>query len=245
MKGSSGVRSISAPIFAVVAPFAVAGALVPLRQDIRASNVSLVLVVVVVVAAIIGGRRGGAICALASAAAFDVLFTQPYGSLTIHGRDDIETTFLLLVVGVAVGELVVRARRSRVRELAKEHELNRMQRLAELAAGGEPPGRLIQAVQRELIDLLHLQSCHFERPPFGDSLPMIGHGRVRIEEGSLATVAAPNCVELPVWGDGRPVGRFVLELPYDSIGLLIPEEDRATAIALADQLGSLLVNGAG
>ena len=50
---------------------------------------------------------------------------------------------------------------------------------------------------------------------------------------------------MPVWGDGRQVGRFVLELPYDSIGLLIPTEDRATAVSLADKLGSLLVNGAG
>jgi two-component system sensor histidine kinase KdpD len=203
------------------------------------------LVVVVVGAAVVGSRLGGAVAAVSSTIAFDLFFTQPYGSLTIHGRDDIETTFLLLVVGVVVGELVVRTRRSRVAEVAKQHELDRMQRLAELAAGGEPPGRLIQAVQRELIDLLHLENCYFERPPFGGSFPMIGHGRVLIEDGALATLSPPNTVELPVWGDGRQVGRFVLELPYDSIGLLIPTEDRATAVALADKLGSLLVNGAG
>jgi hypothetical protein len=232
-------------VLGVIAPFAVAGALIPLRADIRPSNVSLVLVVVVVTCAVLGNRLGGVLAALSSTFAFDLFFTKPFGSLTIHGRDDVETTVLLLAVGVIVGELVVRARRSRMAELAKQRELDRMQRLAELAAGGEPPGRLIQDVQRELIDLLHLEGVHFEWPPFLETLPLIGHGRVLIEEGALATFAPPNAVELPVWGDGRQIGRFVLELPYESIGLLIPSEDRATAVALADQLGSLLANGAG
>src|SRR4030081_3346860 len=107
-------RRMAQVAVAAVTPFAVAGALIPLRHDIRPSNVSLLLVVVVVGAAVVGSRLGGAVAAVSSTIAFDLFFTQPYGSLTIHGRDDIETTFLLLVVGVVVGELVVRTRRRRV-----------------------------------------------------------------------------------------------------------------------------------
>jgi len=227
---------------AVGVPFVVAAALVPLRSEMLASNVALVLVVVVVASAILGGRAGGALSALASAVAFDVFFTRPYGSFAINGRDDIETTVLLLVVGLVVGELVVRMYRSRMHALQKQHELDRIQRLAELAAGGEPPGRLIRAVEAELTHLLDLEACWFERPPFVATLPVLAHGRVRIA-GDDGGPAESRRLELPVWGDGRQIGRFVLDLPYDTFGMLIPGDDRATAIALADQLGSLLVNG--
>ena len=81
---------------------------------------SLVLVLVVVVAAVLGGRVGGAVAALVSMASFDFFFTRPYYSFTINSRDDVETAVLLLVVGLIVGELVVRTRRS------------------EIAGGGEP-----------------------------------------------------------------------------------------------------------
>lgn len=228
-------------LFAALVPFAVAGALVPLRSGMQPSNVALVLVVVVVASAILGGRVGGALSALASAVAFDVFFTRPYGSFVIHGRDDVETTVLLVVVGLAVGELVVRMYRSRMHALQKQHELERIQRLAELGAGGEPPGRLIRTVEAELTQLLDLDACWFERPPFVATLPVLAHGRVRV--GGDGASVQPRRLELPVWGDGRQIGRFVLDLPYDTVGMLIPGDDRAIAIALADRLGSLLVNG--
>jgi hypothetical protein len=229
-------------VLVVGTPLAVAVALVPIRAHMLASNVALVLVVVVVLAAVAGGRAGGALCALASAAAFDALFTRPYGSFVIHSRDDVETTVLLLAVGLAVGDLVVRTYRSRLHAVQKQLEVERMQRLAELAAGGEPPGRLIQAVRTELTQLLDLDACWFERPPFVATLPVLAHGRVRIDCDDGPAVA-PRRLELPVWGDGRQLGRFVLDLRYETVGMLIPSDDRATAIALADRLGSLLVTG--
>lgn len=229
-------------VLAVGGPFAVAAALVPLRSEMLASNVALVLVVVVVASAIVGGRVGGVLSALSSAVAFDVFFTRPYGSFAIHGRDDVETTALLLVVGLVVGELVVRMYRSRMHALHKQHEVERIQRLAELAAGGEPPGRLIRMVGAELTQLLGLEACWFERPPFVATLPVLAHGRVRVGGDDGGSVR-PRRLELPVWGDGRQIGRFVLDLPYDTVGMLIPGDDRASAMALADRLGALLVNG--
>jgi hypothetical protein len=213
-------------------------ALVPLRGDVRASNASLVLVVVVVVAALLGGRIGGVIAALTSTAAFDFFFTHPYSSFTIESRDDVETAILLLVVGLIVGELVVRTRRSESQAAESRAEVARVRRISELAAGGEPAGRLIGIVQAELIGLLPVRDCGFEPPPFASDLPQLTHQGVRVPGAEPA--AATGRIALPVFGGGRPVGRFVLDLEVGATGITIPREDRALAVALADQLGAVL-----
>ncbi|HEY3722078.1 MAG TPA: DUF4118 domain-containing protein [Acidimicrobiia bacterium] len=227
-------------VVALAGPVVVSAVLVPLRSDIRTSNVSLVLVLVVVVAAVLGGRLGGAIAALVSFASFDFFFTRPYSSLTIDSRDDVETAVLLLVVGLAVGELVVRNRRSRTRAAQSRAEVVRVRRLSELAAGGEPAGRLIGIVKDELVALLHVDECRFEPLPFREDLPELRHQGVRIPAVDLPELAGDHRVALPVYGAGRPVGRFVIDLEDGATGIALPPEDRALAVALADQLGTVL-----
>ena len=130
-------------MIAVAGPPVVAAALLPLREATRSVNVALLLVLVVLFAAILGERRGGAIAALSAALSFDYFFTHPYYSLRLARGDDIETTVLLLVVGLVTGELVVRARRGRLAALVSGREIERMRRLAEVGAGSDAPGRLI------------------------------------------------------------------------------------------------------
>ena len=45
-----------------------------------------------------------------------------------------------------------------------------------------------------------------------------------------------------MFGAGRAVGRFVIDLELGASGITVPPEDRALAVALADQLGTVLVN---
>lgn len=228
---------------ALLGPVAVSVALIPVRTDIRASNVSLVLVVVVILAAIAAGRVGGAVAACSSAIAFDFFFTRPYYSLRIAGRDDVETAILLLVVGLIVGELVVRSWQSRAAAASSRHEVERVRRVSAVAAGGESPGALILRVRQELVDVLHAQRCRFESPPFLESYPVLAHGSVRLPGVELPARGpeSSNLVALPVFGRGREIGRFVVELEQPGSGVLIPVEDRALASALADQLGAALV----
>ncbi len=177
-----------------------------------------------------------------SALSFDLFFTRPYGSFTVANRNDLETVVLLLLVGLAIGELVVRSRRSRRVAVQSRVEVDRMRRLAELAAGGESTGELVLIVQRELSTLLPLDGCRFERPPFATTLPRLQHGTVRVPSApERGTAEGPTHeVELPVWGEGREVGRFVLDLQSGTTGITLPIEARRTAVALADQLGTLL-----
>jgi hypothetical protein len=230
-------------VVALAGPVVVSAALIPVRADIRTSNVSLVLVLVVVLSAVLGGRLGGALAALVSFAAFDFFFTRPYYSFTINSRDDIETAVLLLVVGLIVGELVVRNRRSRTHAAESRAEVVRVRRLSELAAGGEPAGRLIGIVRGELVSLLHVEECRFEPLPFREDLPEMTHQGVRIPGSDLREpMPTDGRVALPVYGGGRPVGRFVIDLEDRTTGIALPPEDRALAVALADQLGTVLAN---
>lgn len=228
-------------VLAALGPVAVSGVLVAFRGDIRPSNAALVLVLAVLVAAIVAGRAGGAVSAVISALCFDFFFTQPYYRFTIDSRDDIETTIVLLIVGLAVGELVVRARRSRQVARASRREVEHVRRVAALGAGGETAGKLILILQRDLVETLDLRDARFERPPFATALPRLGHGSVTIPAHANGIPEGPrNEIELPVWGQGHEIGRFVLVLPGDSTGISLNPDDRALAAALADQLGAAL-----
>jgi hypothetical protein len=232
---------------AVLGPLAISALLVGFRDDLFATNAALVLVLAVLAAALVGGRRGGVVSAIVAAACFDFFFTRPYYSFTINRRDDVETTIVLLVVGLVVGELVIRTRESRRLAYESRREVEQIRRIAELAAGRGPTARLVRIVEHEVVALLGARGARFERPPFSTSLPRLGHGVVTIGENDGQGDRRPgpsNEVELPVWGRGREIGRLVVVMPADSLGLAVPAEDRALAVALVDQLGAVLAAGA-
>ena len=121
-------------------PVVVALALVLLRGDIRTSNVSLILVLVVVAAAVLGGRLTGVVAG-----------TRRYGLVRLLLHPSVQLVHdqqpgrcrdrgLLLIVGLVVGELVVRTRRSERRAAESRAEVVHVRRLSELAAGGESRG---------------------------------------------------------------------------------------------------------
>jgi hypothetical protein len=87
---------------------AVAGLLVPVRDDINNANVALVLMAVVIVAGALGGRVAGLIVAAVAGLSFNFFHTQPYSSLKIASANDIVSLALLVVGGLLVGELAAR-----------------------------------------------------------------------------------------------------------------------------------------
>jgi hypothetical protein len=229
---------------ALVLPVGVAAAFIPFRDQVDPADIALLLAVVILVAATLGGRLTGAAAAVEAAVAFDLFFTRPYYSLRINRAEDVETAVLMLIVGVAIGEIVTRGKRHRFAAYATRSNLERVSRITELAAGGEPPGRLIRVARRELIDLLDVSDCVFERPPFLDTLPRLGHGGLSIPPTVGAdfqpVVRRETRIELPIWAEGLEVGRFVLTLADDATGLAFAPEARTSALALADRLGVAL-----
>jgi hypothetical protein len=223
------------------APVAVAAVLVAFRDVVLTANLALVMVLVVVVVAAAGGRTAGAIAAVMAAVSFDFFLTKPYLQLTIASDDDIETTFLLLVVGLVVGTIAATARRARVSAQASSSEVRRIHHLADLSARGEEPAEVIRAAQSELVELLGLRGCRFEAPPFSTSLDRLERTGTLATHHFRATSAGfelpRDGAELPVLGRGQLLGRFVLD-PTPGVGVTL--EQRVVAVALADQVGAVL-----
>lgn len=69
--------------------------------------------VVIVAIASTGRRLAATVAAIVSALAFDYFLTIPYESFRITNHQDLISEILLIVVGLAVGELAARGRHHR------------------------------------------------------------------------------------------------------------------------------------
>ena len=225
----------------VSGPVLVAAVLVSLRDVMLNANVALVLVAVVVTVAVGGGREAGVVAAVISALSFDFFHTEPYLRFRIASGDDMETTLLLLLVGLVVGHVAARGRRAHDAVESSGGEIRRIYRLANLGARGDEPADVIMVAQSELVSLLRLVDCRFEAPPFATSLARLERGGTvywpayRLRPGGFELPAAG--AELPVLARGQVLGRFVLH-PTPGTGVSL--EQRVVAVALADQVGAVL-----
>jgi K+-sensing histidine kinase KdpD len=229
-------------IFAgIVVPLVVTAILVPLRSSIANTDVALVLVAMVVAVAANGDRLAGVLASVSAAAWFDFFFTRPYDRFSITRRADIETTVLLLVIGVAVTELAVRGRRQRETASRRAGYLNGIHDAAMSAAEGESPSRLVKLVTEELTEVLSLEACRFQPGLAGVGRPARLHHDGHITIGRATWDAdqdgLPRETELLVESGGILRGRFLMTPAPDSHPDL---ERRLVSVALADQVGAAL-----
>ena len=228
---------------AVLAPLAVCGLLVPLRDVVENTNAALILVLVVVGVAATGQRVAGVVAALSSAVFFDLLLTAPYGQLTIADPADVETAVLLTVAGLAVTELALWGRRQQSRSSAREGYLAGVVAAARIVASGETSlPDLTERIARQIRDVLDLDACRFEPGPApeGASIDREGtvfwNGReVDVEHDGLPTM---DEIHLPVENHGSVYGHYVLT---SATKTRRPElEQRLVAVTLAEQVGAAL-----
>ena len=137
-------------VTAVVAPVALAAVLIPWRGSLDTADNALLLVVVIVAVASTGRRTAAATCAVVSALSFDFFLTRPYYSFRITRHQDLITEILLLVVGLAVGELAARGRRHREEAWQGRHQVAQLHSVTELAASGQDPQVVVAAAADEL-----------------------------------------------------------------------------------------------
>jgi hypothetical protein len=237
-------RSTVGYVIAGIGPIAVAALLTLVRDDVDNANLALVMVLIVVTAGAVGGRGPGLFAAVVATLSYDFFLTRPYLSMQIDSTDDIETTIILLVIGLVVGQIGVVARRRRSEAERGSEEIARLHRVAERAASGTSIDDLVTDVCGEVEELLHLERCTFESPPLGPPLARLERGGAvtgtserRFVGGAFALPA--EGVEVPVLGRGRQLGRLVLE-PGDDPSRGVSVEERIVAIALSDQLGAAM-----
>jgi len=237
------IRTLVALGAALALPQVAAVALIPLRGGTPNATIALVLAAVVALLAGTGTRLTAAVAAASAGIGFDIFHTRPYGSFSISRSQDIQTTALLLVLGLIVGQLAVTNRRHRALASQSSYDLGRIHAVAEMVAAGEPVDQVVQAVANELADLLDLRSCRFdpafaERPgPFIERHGDVSWGSIR---WGFRTIGLPNHeVSLVIEHQGRPFGRYVL---LGRAGVRVGEDQLLAAVALADQAGAALAS---
>src|SRR5215468_3034669 len=236
-------RDRLAVIAALVAPLALTAILVPFRHSFPNTDAALALILVVVAVAANGYRPAGYLAALSAAVWFDFFLTRPYEELTITRRADIETTVLLLVIGVAVTEIAVWGRRQHEAASRRAGYLDGINAAAQAAAAGDSPSALIDQVAASLTELLSLRSCVFQygKAGLGNPARMAHDGSVTVAHRAwdVDTEGLPQGTdtELLVESGGVFQGRFLMTpLPQARPTL----EQRLLAVAFADQVGASL-----
>jgi K+-sensing histidine kinase KdpD len=225
---------------AAVAPIVTALVLTPWRGHLDAADNALFLVVVIVAVASTGRRMAAVVAALVSALSFDFFLTRPYNSFRITRQADLITEILLLVLGLAVGELAARGRNHREAAGQSRREVSVIHSMTELAASGQDPRVLIAAASAELRKLLFLRDCEFTHEHRRILARVSGDGDVILagERWSTEDLGLPTrTVDLPVRGNGWLLGHFVLT---PTPGKSITHERVVVAVAIADQVGATL-----
>lgn len=231
-------------LIGVFAPFAVCVALVPWRERLANTDVSLVLVLVIVAVAALGSRVAGVVAALSAAAWFDFFLTRPYEQFVITAGADVKTTVLLVMVGAVVTEIAHWGRRQHARAGRQSGYLDGLQLAANAVAGGRAStNELVERAGEQVTGMLGVTSCRFE-PGEGRT------GRPRLEpDGRLVwgeNVWDVDHLGLPVQAEtevpaicrGRVMGRFLLTAAPDTRP---PVERRRLAVAMATLVGFALV----
>jgi K+-sensing histidine kinase KdpD len=236
-------RDRLAILAALAVPLALAAVLVPFRTSFPNTDAALALILVVVAVAANGDRLAGVLAAVSAAVWFDFFLTRPYERFSITSRTDIETTVLLLVIGVAVTEIAVWGRRQQAAASRRAGYLDGINSAAQAVATGGSPSVLIDQVTGQLTRLLTLRSCLFQHGVAGIGRP----ARLRHDGSVLVRHRAWNVdaegfpadmdVELLVESGGLFQGRFLMTPDRGARPTL---EQRLLAIALADQAGAAL-----
>ena len=228
-------------IAALLAPIAVAAALIPWRAGLDTADNALVLVVVIVAVASTGRRVAALLSALVAALSFDFFLTRPYYSFRITRHQDLITELLLLVVGVAVGELAARGRIHRRKAADSQETVALLHSVTELVATGQEPQDVIRAARTELGELLALRDSSFTRRDPGTAMARITpRGELTVAGRTWATedLGLPTSrVDLPVRAQGWLLGHFLLT---PTRGRPVTREHLLAAVAIADLVGAVL-----
>jgi len=238
-------RDRLAVLAGLAAPLALAAVLVPFRDGFPNTDAALAMLLVVVAVAANGDRLAGVLAAVSTAVWFDFFLTQPYERFSITRRTDIETTVLLVVIGVAVTEIAVWGRRHYVIASRRAGYLDGINNAARVVAAGGSAPSLIDQVSSQLMQLLSLRTCVFQYGVAGLGRPARLHRDGSVTFGQRRWVGdgegfpAGAEVELLVEGGGIFQGRFLMTPVPGARPAL---ERRLLAVAFADQAGAALAS---
>jgi hypothetical protein len=229
-------------VAAVVAPIVTALLLIPWRSRLDTADNALFLVVVIVAVASTGRRLLALTAAVLSALSFDFFLTRPYNSFRITRHQDLITELLLLVLGIAVGELAARGRDHQREATESKESVALLHSVTGLVAAGREPREVVAASLPILQQLLRLRDCYFTRSDPGDlSARITAQGEVTTagQRWAVEDLGLPTSrVDLPVRAQGWLLGHFVLT---PTPGRRVEPQRVLTAVAIADLVGGVIL----
>jgi K+-sensing histidine kinase KdpD len=236
-------RNAVAALAGLAGPLVLSAVLVPFRSGFANTDAALALLLVVVAVAAAGYRQAGYLAALSSAAWYDFFLTRPYERFDITRAADIETTILLLVLGIAVTEIAVWGHRQHATASRRSGYLDGINDAARAVAEGDSPAALAEEVAARLVQLLSLRSCQFQYGVAGLGQPgrlehdgeiTVGGTPWNVQQFGLPAAAG---TELLVESGGRLQGRYLMQ---PDPAARPTGEQLLVAVAFADQVGAAL-----
>jgi len=226
----------------LVAPLAACLILFPFRNSVPNTSAALLMVLLVVAVASAGDRLAGLLAALSAGLGFDFFLTRPYVSLAIVSAADVQTTLLLLGVGVVVTEIAYRGREQQAMASTRLGYLEGVEATAKIAAeGSSSPSALIERAADQIVQVMGLEKCRFDYGTGLDYPRLEPDGSVRWRNQSWAVdsfgLPADKDTELVVKSGGRFMGRFLLRANPRTRPT---QAERMVAAALAAQVGAAL-----
>jgi hypothetical protein len=227
---------------ALLAPLAAAAVMIPLRSHVLNTSLALAMVVVVALVVLPGHRLAALIAGLSAGVWFDFFFTKPYESFSIERSADVQTTVLLALVGVLIGEIAARRRQARGEMTTARGEVLSLYVIAEMLAAGSKAEQVVTLVGEQLRELLFLVDSRYQPGVWEQNGPVLErsgelhYGRL---EWDLDRDGFPNRdVILPVEAGRHRFGSYILRGP--ALGVPISQDRRLAAVALSDLAGAAL-----
>jgi K+-sensing histidine kinase KdpD len=218
----------------------VAGLLVLVRDTIGNTNVALILVLFIVAAAVFGGRLAGATAAVVAAISFNFFHTQPYLTLRIKEGQDVVTVLLLLVVGLAVGELAILRRRTKYEAVSQASGARVLEDVVALLAADATAEDTWTAVRDGLERALGVRSAAFVPGAGAADIPLLTRtGRVvpTLSTWTGHGFQLPPLTSIPVVSGTGVLGHIEVE---STSGRAVSLDERKVAVALGDVLAIAL-----
>jgi K+-sensing histidine kinase KdpD len=217
-----------------LAAVSVAGLLAPVRDNVGATNVALILAMIVVLAGV-AGRMAGVLTALVAAVGYNFFHTEPYHSLRISSTKDVVTVLLLAALGLVVGEVSAWRRRAQRKSRRHLQSARALETTSAMLAAGSEVDEIWTTIRDALMSELDLADCRFE-PGTTTEMPLLRRsGALVAPSMHLAKdgfTLPDQGVAIAVIAADRTLGHIIL-LPRAGSGSSL--ERRRVAVALADQ----------
>ncbi len=233
----SSKRSVAGYVMATAGTAALAGLLIPFRDDITPLSNGFVFLALVVVTVAIGGLVPGIVSSFTSFLVFNFFFIPPYGTFAIGRGDHVVVLFVYLGLSVLVSVLMSRATARAEAAEARERELRTLQDLSRALVEQGPDHESYTVVVRLAVSRFGFRDGALFVQPRGDASGL---------DEMLVVNAAPGSV--PLTAEGSGIERVALNIGNRNLGVLVlrggpdplPASERRVLRAFADQLALVL-----